>query len=386
MKESHKFWSTQPVPQMNESPETNEAIEPDKSISEIRAEPYSLPDGFTWETLDLNEPLVLKELYTLLNENYVEDDDAMFRFDYQPEFLKWALQPPGWRKDWHCGVRVVKSARLVGFISAIPGTIAVHTKTVKMVEINFLCVHKKIRSKRLAPVLIREITRRVNLTGVFQAVYTAGVVLPKPVTTCRYWHRSLNPKKLIDIKFSHLSRNMTMQRTIKLYKLSDTPKTPGFRKLTEKDIPGAHQLLCKYLEKYKLRPVFDVDEFRHWVLPQTNIIDSFVVESKDGEITDLVSYYCLPSTVMHHPTHKQLKAAYSFYNVATSTSLLDLINDALISAKNLNFDVFNALDLMENKTFLKELKFGIGDGNLQYYLYNWRCPNMIPEDIGLILL
>lgn len=56
----------------------------------------------------------------------------------------------------------------------------------KMVEINFLCVHKKLRSKRVAPVLIREITRRVNLRGIFQAVYTAGVVLPKPVATCRF--------------------------------------------------------------------------------------------------------------------------------------------------------------------------------------------------------
>ena len=55
-----------------------------------------------------------------------------------------------------------------------------------MVEVNFLCVHKKLRSKRVAPVLIKEITRRVNRTGVFQAVYTAGVVLPKPVGTCRY--------------------------------------------------------------------------------------------------------------------------------------------------------------------------------------------------------
>lgn len=37
----------------------------------------------------------------------------------------------------------------------------------------------------------------------------------------RYWHRSLNPRKLIEVKFSHLSRNMTMQRTLKLYKLPD---------------------------------------------------------------------------------------------------------------------------------------------------------------------
>lgn len=54
-----------------------------------------------------------------------------------------------------------------------------------MVEINFLCVHKKLRSKRVAPVLIREITRRVNQMGIFQAVYTAGIVLPKPIGSCR---------------------------------------------------------------------------------------------------------------------------------------------------------------------------------------------------------
>lgn len=49
------------------------------------------------------------------------------------------------------------------------------------------------------------------------------------------------------------------------------------------------------------------------------------------------------------------------------------------------FDVFNALDLMENKTFLEKLKFGIGDGNLQYYLYNWKCPSMGSEKVGLVL-
>uniref|UniRef100_A0AAG5D4R1 Glycylpeptide N-tetradecanoyltransferase n=1 Tax=Anopheles atroparvus TaxID=41427 RepID=A0AAG5D4R1_ANOAO len=385
---SFKFWSTQPVPRMDEKIQANEPIEADKQLSEIRQEPYALPDGFSWDTMNLNDPLELKELYTLLNENYVEDDDAMFRFDYQPEFLQWALQPPGWKREWHCGVRVVKSGRLVGFISAIPGTLNVHKKEQRMVEINFLCVHKKLRSKRLAPVLIREITRRVNLTGIFQAVYTAGVVLPKPVSSCRYWHRSLNPKKLIEVKFSYLSRNMTMQRTIKLYKLPEQPKTPGFRKLRETDLKAVHRLLETYLQRFNLTPVFDEEEMRHWFLPQNGIIDCFVVEdpAQPGSITDMVSYYTLPSTVMHHAVHKYVKAAYSFYNVATSTPWLDLMNDALISAKNLGFDVFNALDLMDNKQFLVPLKFGIGDGNLQYYLYNWRCPSMQPEDVGLILL
>ena len=83
-----------------------------------------------------------------------------------------------------------------------------------MVEINFLCVHKKLRSKRLAPVLIKEITRRVNLEDIWQAAYTAGVVIPKPVARNQYWHRSFDPRKLVDIGFSSIPRNSTIARMI----------------------------------------------------------------------------------------------------------------------------------------------------------------------------
>jgi len=40
---------------------------------------------------------------------------------------------------------------------------------------------------------------------------------------------------------------------------------------------------------------------------------------------------------------------------------------------------------MENKNFLENLKFGVGDGNLQYYLYNWKCPPIPPEKVILIV-
>ena len=47
----------------------------------------------------------------------------------------------------------------------------------------------------------------------------------------------------------------------------------------------------------------------------------------------------------------------------------------------LGADVFNALNVMENKCFLEDLKFGIGDGNLHYYLYNWKCPEIPAEKV-----
>ncbi len=79
----------------------------------------------------------------------------MRRFNYSREFLKWALLPPGYCKDWHLGVRVSSNQKLVAFISGVPATVRVRGSIVPMVEINFLCIHKKLRSKRLAPVLIK---------------------------------------------------------------------------------------------------------------------------------------------------------------------------------------------------------------------------------------
>jgi len=85
--------------------------------------------------------------------------------------------------------------------------------------------------------------------------------------------------------------------------------------------------------------------------------------------------------------HNKLNACYSYYNVATTVSLTALMRDNLTMAAHYeNQDVFNALNLMENEQFIEPLKFGKGDGNLHYYLYNWKVKEMKPSDIGLVLL
>jgi glycylpeptide N-tetradecanoyltransferase len=100
----------------------------------------------------------------------------------------------------------------------------------------------------------------------------------------------------------------------------------------------------------------------------------------------MISYYHLHSSIQKNESHSHLRAAYSFYNVATSVDLEDLMRNALILAKKEDMDVFNALEQMKNKDFFDALKFGKGDGMLQYYLYNWCCPTMEPKDVGIVLL
>jgi glycylpeptide N-tetradecanoyltransferase len=127
-----------------------------------------------------------------------------FRFKYSAPFLKWALTPPNYIKDWMIGLRVKQNQKLVGFISGVPLKVNLEGKSINMAEINFLCVHSKLRTKRMAPVLIKEVTRRINMKEVWQAIYTGGKYIPTPISESNYYYRILNFKKMNDVCFIRL--------------------------------------------------------------------------------------------------------------------------------------------------------------------------------------
>ncbi|RLN53293.1 hypothetical protein BBJ29_000453 [Phytophthora kernoviae] len=225
----------------------------------------------------------------------------------------------------------------MAFISGIPAKTRVYTETVAMAEINFLCVHKRLRAK--------------SLYGGGGAAHASG-----PVSTT------------------------------KTLKVPSQTATPGFRSMERTDVPQVARLLKENLWKFHLAVEYDEKEIAHWMVPRLGVVSAYVVENVEShEITDVCSYYHLPSTIIGDDKHKKIYAAYSFYNVATSVSLTQLMQDALVMAKKEQLDVFNALDVMENAEMLQPLKFGPGSGKLQYYLYNWRCPRMASDRVGLVL-
>lgn len=66
----------------------------------------------------------------------------------------------------------------------------------------------------------------------------------------------------------------------------------------------------------------------------------FYISQTDGQVTDFISFYSLPSTIMHHPTYKTLRAAYSFYMAATKVTRTQLVKDALIIAKQVCYNCY----------------------------------------------
>lgn len=438
---AHAFWDTQPVPKMSDKvAKTDFGPVKLQKTEDTPTEEVPLATTLEWWCPDVNDEEHLNQIYELLSANYVEDHDSQFRFNYSKPFLKWAINPPGTNPQWTLAVRKKDTKKMLAFISGTPVYVrmnknlvvkddgeekkdeekeptaeekekaqaqleadnATHAIAVKatekpmpMCEINFLCIHKVLREKRLAPLLIKEVTRRVNLTGVFQALYTSGTVLPTPFASVQYFHRSLNIKKLIEAGFSYMPKNYQrfndpMAQLQRSYKLNDEPASKRLRPIQKADLPQAYELVTKYQEAN-----FDVsmhwntlEDFEHaFYQPNDNFLYTYVVDKEDGTVTDLASFYALPSHILNHIQHDSLNAAYCYYYATTTRTPQEMVGDMLIVARDLGFDVFNCLKLMKNdEKFLKELKFGPGDGNLQYYWYNWKQSLLDGSRLSIVML
>lgn len=86
---SYKFWQTQPVPKFGDDDKFEEGPLRLQKVEDVPKEPAQLIPGFEWVEMDLTNDEEIKEVYELLYGHYVEDDEAMFRFNYSNSILRW---------------------------------------------------------------------------------------------------------------------------------------------------------------------------------------------------------------------------------------------------------------------------------------------------------
>ena len=123
----------------------------------------------------------------------------------------------------YVGIVDEKNKTLAGFITGIPIRLQIEDQQVTVTEVNFLCVKKQYRKKKFAAIMIKEIVRRSNLKGIWQGLYTSGKILPPLFCQSKYYHRSLNPKKLVSVGFSYLKHKQKMKHKEIYLRLPDLP-------------------------------------------------------------------------------------------------------------------------------------------------------------------
>jgi glycylpeptide N-tetradecanoyltransferase len=157
-----------------------------------------------------------------LDKNYVTDANGNFLVGYSIEKLRWAAASPGWVPELHTIIRNTTSKKIMATALSVPKKFMINGQAVKMVEGNFLCIHKKLREKRLAQIMLQEQMRRQRAMGYPQACYTSGHAQPTPACTNYYMNKFLNPSKLVEVKYCFLPNNMTFKQFEKKHHLTDS--------------------------------------------------------------------------------------------------------------------------------------------------------------------
>jgi glycylpeptide N-tetradecanoyltransferase len=361
------FWSNIQLPLLNGS-ESKPQRPPASTV------PTSLPEYFEWAVLDLQKDEILKDVCVLLNKHYVESEG--FCFQVAPEFLRWAMVGPRFLDGGgYAAIRCKTSGKLVGFVAGTPFRTSYSGKILDGAAMNFLCVHKKLRSKRMMPVLIREITRIGQITRIAPGIYTSGKMLHKPIAECTYHQKVLNCKALIDAGFIEPYLACILDTNV------PARTVPGLVAASPSDLQQIHDKLSVFTKKFKYRPLWSLDETLHYLMPRDGIVGTYVV--KRGEtVTDMASYYV--QTIKNTKTGVVIKAAHLYMYFVSETPLKNLASDIMRLSADSGCHMFNVLDVMDNATIIEHL--GLSPGSDLYHLIsNFDGTPICPNEVAVII-
>jgi glycylpeptide N-tetradecanoyltransferase len=296
-----------------------------------------------------------------LSENYVEDDNNRFRYNYSNDFIYWYLST-----YTTINIGIKQDNELIGFICGRVNDLMLNATIIKAAEINFLCIKKTVRNNKLCPLLIKEITKRFNEIGIYEAIYTNETLYKNPLTKkTEYYVRFLDIKTSVDIGYIISKATINeIENKLMLPKL----KT-GSKRLVKLDnhnyIDKCFELYNKYFNKFKCYEVFTKDLFIKTFINEH--INTFVLIENEN-VLDFISYYTIDVNVLQK--NIICKDAYIYYYTNTNNSyhkmllmLLHTISSSIIS--------FICLDIMDNdKDTLESLGFINKSTNFNYYLFN----------------
>ena len=146
-------------------------------------------------------------------------------------------------------------------------------------------------------------------------------MIPTPISTCRYYRRTLNVPKLVDAKFTYVPRNMTIARMVRQFKAPSTValSRSGLREMEDKDVPAVSEPFRRYTARFDLVPLVEEGDVRHQFLSgrgkgergNFNGLTTGPTRSRKGPyVTSIRRCHARPVVLCHSPSSQRFELRF----------------------------------------------------------------------------
>lgn len=398
-----------------------------------RASAVGLPKGYEWVAIDPKRPADLQRLTCFLAANALEDKEENFKLGWTSAHVERQLQyrvPPELEREarakkeavekkiegdglelppLYVAVQASNTQKLVAFVAAIPVRLRLWHKVRQVYMVRQLCVFEKLRSMRVARVLIKELSRRIHLACKQQvgfaprvsnekdgseaeaveclpAFFTLGVHMPfRFLTEFAAYHRTLNHAKMTQAGFSP---TISAEESGVSHLGSILP---NLLPLLPTDLPLVFPFVSSFFERFKIAISYNGAHFAHRYLPRDGYTFSYVLwsSSSPSPLRKPIGFFSFSE--LHYDMSapdapvKQIRIAY--VDVIFPVDNLSLIKSLILIAHQLGFDEVEIGGNMEHLPLIieryPELMFKPGTGRALHYIHNWMCDEIEPKDWSL---
>ena len=96
-KHKSKYWKHKPVMKYDEKVYISKQILNDQETEKFKSDNLTtLPDGYEWKTIDINNNDLMLQVSDFLSDNYKRGTDSTYILKYDPQMLQWEMNNKGY--------------------------------------------------------------------------------------------------------------------------------------------------------------------------------------------------------------------------------------------------------------------------------------------------
>ena len=338
------FWKKKPTMKNDISYQKYKII--DNDINSDTIEQYKLPNGYTWNTINIdNEDIVL--IVNFLKEHYLSSKGSKFNIDYTIEYLKYRIN-----NGYFITINNEKNI-ILGVVGITESKGYIYDEEHTFIEPCLLCVNKNCRMKGIAELLMNEVIRIGKDNNYKTGLFITEKNVVKPIGRVRYYSRPLNYKHLYNNEFMSIAiQDINIDEIHNKTKINLKPnKRYVIVGNTEENVNKIYDLYEEYTKSFFIRQKLTKDDIGR-ILLNENYCTTIFVKNDNGDVVDFISYlkYDVINTEKEEDNKIRCAKIFMYSSNKTNPELL-FIN----VIKQMSFDKHHIVyipDIMHSSDFI----------------------------------